>query len=86
MIYGASNGHIIQSKQSGMARETIIDHGIVTQLVFLNKEDDNLYRWDGSEWQQVGGSSGGYNVSYSNGVLSFNGSSQPTYNNGILTI
>lgn len=33
-----------------------------------------------------GGSSGGYQVSYSDGVLTFIGANQPTYSNGILTI
>ena len=85
MIYGADNGHIIRSRNNG-ALDVITDLGVAPQLVFLNKEDENFYRWTGTAWQQVGGSSGGYNVTYSNGVLSFNGSNQPTYNNGILTI
>ena len=85
MIYGSGNGHIIKVTSDDVDTEEI-DLGIAPQLVFLNKDDNNFYRWTGGAWQQVGGSSGGYDVAYSNGVLSFNGSNQPTYNNGILTI
>lgn len=42
---------------------------------------EDIARWNA-------GSSGGsgYNVSYANGVLTFTGAQQPTYNNGILTL
>lgn len=59
-----------------------------TKLIYCNAVTNNTYRWDGTarDWVLVGGSSGGYDVTYSNGILSFNGSNQPTYSNGILTI
>ena len=82
MIYGDDRGHIISVKNDG-SDDISTDLGVFTHLVFLNKDDNNLYRWNGSEWQQVGGSSGsGYTVTYDNGNVIFSGSMQPTYNNG----
>lgn len=57
MIYGDDRGHIISVKNDG-SENISTDLGVFPHLVFLNKDDNNLYRWNGSEWQQVGGSSG----------------------------
>lgn len=57
MIYGDDRGHIISVKNDG-SENISTDLGVFPHLVFLNKGDNNLYRWNGSEWQQVGGSSG----------------------------
>jgi hypothetical protein len=82
MIYGDDRGHIISVKNNG-SDVISTDLGVFTHLVFLSKDDNNLYRWNGSEWQQVGGSGGGgYTVTYDNGNVIFSGSMQPTYNNG----
>jgi len=82
MIYGDDRGHIISVKNNG-SDVISTDLGVFQHLVFLSKDDNNLYRWNGSEWQQVGGSSGsGYTVTYDNGNVIFSGSMQPTYNNG----
>jgi len=82
MIYGDDRGHIISVKNDG-SDDISTDLGVFQHLVFLNKDDNNLYRWNGSEWQQVGGSGGGgYTVTYDNGNVIFSGSMQPTYNNG----
>lgn len=58
--------------------------------LYYNKADSKFYTWDGSAMveQNIAGASGGggYNVSYSNGVLTFSGSNQPTYENGVLTL
>ena len=76
MIYGNEYGHIIKVVSTDIDVEEI-DLGVAPQIVFLNKSDDNQYRWTGSAWQQVGGSSGGYNVSVVNHKLVFSGSQQP---------
>lgn len=76
MIYGNEYGHIIKVVPTDIDVEEI-DLGVAPQIVFLNKEDDNQYRWTGSTWQQVGGSSGSYNVSVVNHKLVFSGSQQP---------
>ena len=89
MIYGNSNGHIIKVELGNAGIEET-DLGIAPQLVFLNKEDSNFYRWNGSIWQQVGGSGsgGGMQATYSNGTITItgSGSSQPTYLNGTITL
>lgn len=82
------SGLIMCSKAEGY---NIIDVAVgppSKDILYCNAEDNNTYRWTGSAWQQVGGGSSdnGYNVSYSNGVLTFSGETQPTYNNGILTL
>lgn len=56
MIYGNSNGHIIKV-ELGDAGIEMTDLGVAPQLVFLNKEDSNFYRWNGSIWQRAGGNS-----------------------------
>jgi len=59
-------------------------------LIYFNKDDGKFYTWDstsGMEEIETGSGGGsGYNVSYSNGVLTFSSDTQPTYNNGVLTL
>lgn len=78
--YTVSNKGIISS----------IDYTLDSGLLYYNKADSKFYTWNGNAMveQTIAGTSGGsgYNVSYSNGVLTFSGSNQPTYNNGILTL
>jgi len=57
IIYGEYNGHIIACVQ-GRSDVERYDLGVVPHLVFTNKEDNKMYRWTGSAWQQVGGSNG----------------------------
>lgn len=80
------NGQVWLAKQGDSDIETVSLGAPNTGIVYVNAEDNKMYRWDGRTWQQVGGSSDGYDVSYSNGILYFNGTNQPTYSNGILTI
>ena len=66
-----------------------IDEEPSPYLIYFNKANEKFYRWDSANGMseiETGGGDTGYNVSYSNGVLSFSGSNQPTYNNGILTL
>lgn len=59
------------------------------KLIYCDKSDDTLYRWNGSEFAQVGGNSGsgGITATYSNGTITITsgGSSQPVYSNGTIT-
>lgn len=57
VIYGNRTGHIIAVVLEDS--DTVnYDLGVFPHLVFTNKEDNKMYRWTGSAWQQVGGSSG----------------------------
>lgn len=59
------------------------------KLIYCDKSDNTLYRWNNSEFVQVGGNSGsgGITATYSNGTITITsgGSSQPTYSNGTIT-
>lgn len=57
VIYGAINGHIIACVLEDVDIVNY-DLGVARHLVFTNKRDNKQYRWTGSAWQQVGGSSG----------------------------
>lgn len=83
-LFGTSNGHI--KGYFGAIGSELFDYGLAPNgLVFLDKTSGLFYRWNNTEWQQVGGSgssSGGYNVTFDNGNVIFSGSNQPTYDNG----
>lgn len=73
ILYAASNNDGIRIVSQGVPNNGI---------VYANAEDDKLYRWTGTKWQQVGGGGSGYSVTYDNGNVIFSGSKQPTYDNG----
>lgn len=55
-------------------------------IIYCNAKTNKLWRWNGTEFVQVGGSNdgggGGYSVAFDNGNVIFSGAIQPTYNNG----
>ena len=58
-LFGTSNGHI--KGYVGATGSQLFDYGLAPNgLVFLDKTSGLFYRWDYTTWQQVGGSSGGY--------------------------
>lgn len=60
-LFGTSDGHI--KGYVGATGSQLFDYGLAPEgLVFLDKTSGLLYRWTGSSWQQVGGSSGGGSV------------------------
>jgi len=59
--------------------------GEETDPQFANSPAAGITAEDIARWN-AGGSGGGYQVAYADGVLTFVGSHLPTYNNGILTL
>lgn len=54
-VWGETNGNIM-TQVNGVQHNL----GKSTDVVFISKETNNQYRWDGVKWQQVGGNGSGY--------------------------
>lgn len=89
-VHYSVDGKIRRYVNSGANYATAIVSTPDPYLIYFNKDDGKFYTWNSTsgmvQIETGSGSGSGYNVSYSNGVLTFSGDTQPTYNNGILTI
>lgn len=88
-VHYCVDGKIRRYVDSGTNYATAIVSTPDPYLIYYNRYDGKFYTWssaDGMTEIETGSGGSGYQVAYSNGVLSFTGDTQPTYNNGVLTL